>query len=54
MQYCNQLGFAEKSNHFPKQMGSSGVATFEWTKKLSPFALTLQNENTKAKLQYRI
>ena len=34
--------------------GSFGVTTFEWTKKLSPEALTLQNETRKNTLQQRI
>lgn len=34
--------------------GFNGVTTFEWTKKLSPEALTLQNETRKNTLQQRI
>ena len=31
-----------------------GVATFEWTKKIRPFALTLQNGKKEKDLQFRI
>ena len=32
----------------------NGVATFEWTKNISPFALTLQNGKKEKNIQFRI
>jgi hypothetical protein len=47
-------GTAKKGLFNKSSASGTGVATFDWTKKLSPFALTLRNENTKTKLQFRI